>query len=422
MAVRTQEAPAVETFSGESIVNERRGFRAEGTARMIGGSLAGALGAYLFVVLGGRQLGTVEFAPIALLWTVFFIVATVVLVPLEQFVTREVGRGRRVLTEDRGALAMVIGGTATALAVFVVVFSEALFAGELVFAGQAFLLATFFGMMQVGKGILAGHRRFAAYGLVLALEGVFRLAAAVVLIALAPRATFLGWAMVAAPLCVFVVRPWRHDRTTVPDVAATPAAGFLGNYVAGSAASQLLLAGAPLGVVALGGDAALRSVIFTTFTLYRAPLTLIYNLQGRVLSFLVRSDGNGLDVGRLISRLAVFGLALASVAGVVGWLVGPAVVEILFGADFRPAALVAALVAAGVMVASATQIMAQALVAAGSTGQLAGAWVGGLAVGILTMFLASGGPGARVAIGFLAGEATAFGLAWLRTLRHRHPV
>jgi O-antigen/teichoic acid export membrane protein len=189
--------------------------------------------------------------------------------------------------------------------------------------------------------------------------------------------------------------------------------------VIGSAASQLLLGGAPIGVVVLGGDAALRSVVFTTFTLYRAPLTLIYNLQGRVLSFLVRSDGNGIDTGRLITRLAVAGLGLAASAGLVGWVVGPTVVEILFGADFRPAAAVAALVAAGVIVASTTQIMAQALVAAGSTGQLAGAWVTGLAVGVAAMLAAGGDPGFRVAAGFLVGELAAFSVALVRTSRYR---
>jgi O-antigen/teichoic acid export membrane protein len=202
-------------------------------------------------------------------------------------------------------------------------------------------------------------------------------------------------------------------------VAPTPAAGFLGNYVIGSAASQMLLAGGPLGVVVLGGDAALRSVIFTTFTLYRAPLTLIYNLQGRVLSFLVRSNGNGVDVRRLVARIALIGAALGSLAGLVGWLVGPAVVEVLFGADFRPQAAVAALVAAGVIVASATQIMAQALVASGSTGQLAGAWVGGLLAGVGAMLVSGGGPGLRVAIGFLVGELTAFVLALIRTAGSR---
>jgi O-antigen/teichoic acid export membrane protein len=373
MAVRSQEI--LEPFATESVLRKRHGFRAEGTARMIAGSLAGALGAYLFVVVGGRRLGTVQFAPIALLWTVFFIVATVVLIPLEQFVTREVGRGRRVLVADRRVLATVIGGTGIALAAFVALTNEALFGGHPIFILQAFLLTGLFGLMQVGKGILAGQRRFAAYGLVLTLEGVFRL--------------------------------------------PTPAAGFLGNYVIGSAASQLLLAGGPLGVVVLGGDAALRSVIFTTFTLYRAPLTLIYNLQGRVLSFLVRSNGNGVDVRRLITRIALIGVGLGSLAGLVGWLVGPALVELLFGPDFRPQAAVAALVAAGVIVASATQIMAQALVASGSTRQLAGAWVGGLLAGVAAMLVWGGGPGLRVGVGFLVGELTAFVLALIRTAGSR---
>jgi O-antigen/teichoic acid export membrane protein len=417
MAVRSQEI--LEPFATESVLRKRHGFRAEGTARMIAGSLAGALGAYLFVVVGGRRLGTVQFAPIALLWTVFFIVATVVLIPLEQFVTREVGRGRRVLVADRRVLVTVIGGTGIALAAFVALTNEALFGGHPIFILQAFLLTGLFGLMQVGKGILAGQRRFAAYGLVLTLEGVFRLVAAVALLALAPSAAALGWAMVCAPLCILAARPWRHDRTTDPEVSPTPAAGFLGNYVIGSAASQLLLAGGPLGVVVLGGDAALRSVIFTTFTLYRAPLTLIYNLQGRVLSFLVRSNGNGVDVSRLITRIALIGVGLGSLAGLVGWLVGPALVELLFGPDFRPQAAVAALVAAGVIVASATQIMAQALVASGSTRQLAGAWVGGLLAGVAAMLVWGGGPGLRVGVGFLVGELTAFVLALIRTAGSR---
>jgi O-antigen/teichoic acid export membrane protein len=159
-------------------------------------------------------------------------------------------------------------------------------------------------------------------------------------------------------------------------------------------------------------------VIFTTFTLFRAPLTLIYSLQGRVLSFLVRSNGSGADIHRMVRRIATFGTTLAAVAGLVGWSAGPLVVEILFGTDFRPEPLVAALVAAGVVMASATQLMGQALVAAGSTGQLASAWVGGLAIGLATMLVSGGTPGFRVCLGFVVGEVAAFGFALTRTIRH----
>ncbi|HSL26903.1 MAG TPA: hypothetical protein VLA54_11520, partial [Acidimicrobiia bacterium] len=244
-----------------------RGLRAPGTARMIAGSLAGAVLAYLFQVLGGRRLGTTAFAPVALLWTVFFIVATVVLIPLEQFVTREVSRGRRILADDGKVLAVVIAATALALGGFVALTNDHLFAGEPAFVLQAAALTVLFGGMQIGKGILAGHRRFAEYGVVLALEGLFRLGAAVVFLGVSTSAIALGWAMVAAPLCILLVRPWRIDRETMAGVEPTRARGFLASYVLGSSASQLLLGGAPLGVGALGGGEALRSIIFVTFTL-----------------------------------------------------------------------------------------------------------------------------------------------------------
>ena len=395
-----------------------RGLKAPGTARMIAGSLVAAVAAYLFQVLGVRSVGTEAFAPIAILWTVFFILATIVLVPLEQFLTREVGRGRRVLRYDRRAMLLVILPTATLIGLFVFLMRDRLFAGESIFAVQAFLLTIGFGLMQVGKGILAGHRRFARYGAVLGLEGVIRLLAAVIFLALSTSAVSLGWAMVAAPLGILLVRPWSHDRETVAGVVATPARGFLSSYVAGAAASQLLLAGAPLAVAALGGNEHLRSVMFVTFTLYRAPVTLIYNLQGRVLSLLVRLE-NGDAIRRLATRVATFGAGMIGVAGLVGWLVGPAVVELLYGQDARPIALVAACAAAGVIAASITQILSQALVAGGSTGELAGAWVGGLVVGLGTMALWGGTPDVRVAAGFLAGEVVALTLATWRILRPR---
>lgn len=399
-------------------LDSSRGFRAPGTARMIAGSLVGAIAAYLFQVVGGRRLGTAAFAPIAILWTVFFIAATVMLIPLEQFVTREAGRGRRVLRSDRAVMALVVLLTATALGVFVYAFRDRLFAGESIFALQAFLITLGFGFMQIGKGILAGHRQFAQYGAVLALEGIIRLGAAFVFLAFSATPVALGWAMVAAPIAVFLVRPWGHDRETVLGVQATPARGFLSSYVGGAAASQLLLGGAPLGVAALGGDPELRSVIFATFTLYRAPLTLIYNLQGRVLSLLVRLE-DGVAIRRLVIRVALIGAGLVLLAGFVGLMAGPGVVDVLYGSEFRPVAIVAALAAAGVIAAAITQVLSQVLVAGGSTGELAGSWVGGLIVGLGAMVLWTGAPDVRVAVGFVTGEVVALALATWRILRSR---
>ena len=400
----------------EPIIEQPRGFRAPGTARMIAGSLAGAVAAYLFQVIGGRRLGPAAFSPIAVLWTVFFIVATVILIPLEQFVTREVGRGRRVLINDRVVVGAVIAGTGVVLALFVYAMRDRLFGGEAIFAVQAFFLVVLFGLMQVGKGVLAGHRQFATYGGVLGLEGLVRLLSAIVFLAISPTAAALGWAMVCAPLGVFLVNPWRFDRETVEGVAATPARGFLSTYAVGASASQMLLAGAPLGVAALGGSEQLRSIMFVTFTLYRAPLTLIYNLQGRVLSLLVRQQ-NEVAIRRLLRRLIAVGAVVVAMAGLVGFAVGPKVVELLYGAEFGPVAVVAAMAAAGVIAASITQIISQVLVAGGSTGELAGAWIGGLIAGLVAMALLPGAPDFRVAGGFVIGEVAALAIASWRITR-----
>jgi O-antigen/teichoic acid export membrane protein len=101
----------------------------------------------------------------------------------------------------------------------------------------------------------------------------------------------------------------------------------------------------------------------------------------------------------------------------VGFVAGPGVVELLYGAEFRPVALVAALAAAGVIAAAVTQVLSQALVAAGSTGELAGAWIGGLVVGLATMLALPGTPDFRVAAGFVAGEVAALAIASWRTGR-----
>jgi O-antigen/teichoic acid export membrane protein len=397
-----------------------RGLRAPGTTVMIAGSLVGAVGAYLFQVVGGRRLGTAGFAPIGVLWTVFFIVATVILVPLEQFFTREASRGRVVLREDWRPAVTVIGIAAAFTAGFVLIANRRLFNGQPVFILQAFLMVVLFGWMQVGKGVLAAHRHFKQYGMVLSAEGVIRLVAAIAVLAVSATASSLAWAMVAAPLAIMVARPWRFDRGR-PELERTSATRFLGGYGLGSAASQVLLAGAPLGVTVLGGDAALFSVVFVTFTLFRAPLTLIYNLQGRILPFLVRMNhvGDKSGIERLTRRVMSAGGILIAAAGLVGWLVGPLVVGLLFGDDFRPTRLVAAAVAVGVIAASTTQVTGQVLVAAGATGVLAQAWVLGLLVALTFLGLGGGTPDATVATAFVVGELAATTVVAVRVLRSR---
>ncbi|REK42311.1 MAG: hypothetical protein DWQ20_00100, partial [Actinobacteria bacterium] len=325
------------------IETQPRGFRAPGTTFMVTGGLLGAVGAYLFQVIGANAIGSEAFAPISLLWTAFFILATVALVPIEQYVTREVASGRKAIPSAAKATYWFVVAAAVVAGLFVTVTRDSLFEGSWQYVIQAVLLVIGYALLFFGKGVLAGRRRFADVGWVLIIETAVRLLAGIVAIQLFTDAESLGWAMVLGGFSVLGLRWWRRD-VGDDDAEPAPASRFLSGYVGGSASSQLLLGGAPLAAAAFGASPSLVSVIFVTFTLYRAPLTLIFALQGRILPYLVGLSG-GADRARL-ARIAgvvvVSGVGLAALGALVGWLVGPEVVGLLYNEEFIPGRGVAA--------------------------------------------------------------------------------
>ena len=403
--------PETATIDPGVIETDRRGFRAPGTGFMVAGALIGAIGAYLFQVYGGRTLGPDAFAPVSVLWTAFFILATVLLVPVEQYVTREVASGRRAIPNDlkptlaMAAIGAVVGGG------FVLVTLDELFEGNIQYVFQIGLLMLGYSLLLMGKGVLAGTRHFKDVGWILILETGARLVAGVVALQIVASATSLGWAMVIGGFSVLALRWWQQDKGESKEGAA-PAAGFLGGYVGGTASSQVLLGAAPIAVAALAGSPALVSITFVTFTLFRAPLTLIFALQGRILPYLVglAHDSNHAQLMRIARRVVFGGAAVAVLGGFVGWFVGVEVVSLLFGEEFAPTQTVAMLAAAGVMAAASAQIASQVLVAEGRTRRLSLAWFGGLAVAVISLLILSGDPDTRVAVSFAIGEFVALGL------------
>lgn len=68
---------------------------------MLAGTVISAVSVLGFQIIAGRSLGTEDFAPIGVMWTVSFVVYTVLMIPVEQFITR-----RLVIADGaRGALA-----------------------------------------------------------------------------------------------------------------------------------------------------------------------------------------------------------------------------------------------------------------------------------------------------------------------------
>jgi O-antigen/teichoic acid export membrane protein len=398
------------------------GVRAPGTLWMIVGSLIGALAAYLFQFLGTRALGDEGFAPIGALWTSLFVIATIVLVPLEQFATREASRNRHVWTHDRWVWMTLIGAGFVLGVVFVWANDQRFFGGEPIYIVQIGVMMIGYGVLFLGRGILAGQRRFGSVGFLLATESVLRLTMAFVILEAGGDAVALGWSMAAGPLMMLIVPFWRKpDGEPIGERTESPSR-FLAAYASGTAASQILLAASPLAVSFLGGTAALFSVVFVTFTLFRAPLTLIYSLQGRLLSMLVRfiDQGQRRRVRVFSAQIAVGGLVLTGLAWQVGRLIGPDIISFLFGPEFDPSSQVTGLVAAGMVAASAAQITGQVLVAEGATGRLASAWATGLVLALLALVGLDGEPDVVVAASFALGEMGALCMVGFTVIRsHR---
>jgi O-antigen/teichoic acid export membrane protein len=397
-----------------------------GTAAIIAGTAVSAVAVYLYQVIAGRSLGAEEFAPVGIMWTTSFLVFTVLNLPVEQYLTRRLTlAGGRWVPDRHAALtaavplaAGVVVGTG-----FVAATLDRFFSGSVAFIAVAAALLVSRSALSIGRAFLAGRRRFLAFGVITALEGVALVALAAGVALYDPSTLAFVAILVLAPLVVLLARPLA---TTVdmPVLASDiPAgSGFLVALVVATAASQIILAAEPVVVGFIGGTATAVSVVFVTFTLFRGPVTSSYNLIARVLpDFTViaaSGDDHRLDVWA--ERIGLAGLAAGGVFGISGWFLGPVVVETLYGAEFAPSAPVAGLAAAAVGFALASLFLNQIFVARGETGRLAGIWLLALVGFVVALMVSSGDPMGRVAVAFLVGEAAALALLVLVSVLARH--
>ncbi|HEX9978602.1 MAG TPA: hypothetical protein VGB41_08245 [Acidimicrobiia bacterium] len=388
-----------------------RSLRGSGTAYMIVGTFVAAVAAYLFQLVVGRSLGPTAFAPVTVLWTIQFLVFTTVFVPVEQLTIRRLSAREPAGATWRLFAAVIVSSVILATA-FGAATRHRLLAGQWIYLGVLGILIAAYGGFALGRGVLAGRRRFREYGLSTLAESMLRLALAILVLALGAGAVGVAWTMVAGPFVVYLWRPFSTEIVGNEALASRGTAQALATYVGANAASQTIVAAGPLVVGALGASPAEISVFFETFLLFRAPLTLAYGLIARVLPpFTALAElGERSTLRRWAARLAALGAGAAAAAYVFGRLAGPAAVALLLGAEYRPSATVAGYAAAGVAIATVALFAQQLLIAQKATGVLAASWFAGLAASAAVVGLASGPAGARVGAGFLVGEAMAFGL------------
>ena len=376
---------------------------------MVVGTLLAAIAAYLFQLIAGRVLGPTELQPIAVLWTVQFLVFTIVFMPMEQLTIRRLNSTAAQAAPWRLFLSLIAASAAGAV-LYGYLTLDRQFDGDVLYLVILAALILGYGGFAVGRGFLAGQLRYREYGLSTFAESMVRLVLAIGLLSAGIGSLGLSWTLVAGAVVIWLWSPLRgeHIRETGADTE-TGSAGTLATFIAANASAQTLVAAGPLVVSALGGSDAAQSILFETFLLFRAPLTVSYSLIARVLPpFTAMVErGEVRILHRWAFRLAAAGAVLAAAAYGLGLLIGPDLVELLLGAEFRPTAELAALAAAGTTIATVALFEQQLLIAMRGTRSMAVAWLVALVVAALVIL--PDGPSASIRVGraFLAGEITA---------------
>jgi len=395
--------------------------RSSQTVSVAIGLLVLGVTAYGFLLLSARVLGPSRYASLSALWALVFLAGPGFFLPLEQEVGRSLA-ARRARGMGDGSLlgrAAVLGGAATAVLVAAVaVFRSPLLhrlfdAQGLLLVGFVLSLVGYFAEHLV-RGSLAGHGHFPRYGLVLGTEGAFRLVGCVALAVFGvasagPYGVVLGGAPLVAALAGV------RRRSAPPPPPGPPApyrdlTSSLGWLLAASVSAQLLVNAAPLAVKVLATSAqqAEAGRFLAGLVVARVPLFLFVAVQASLLPRLseLHASGRQRELRSTLRRLMLAVAALAMAATVGAAIVGPRVLEVLFGSGFRLGGRDLALLAAASGAYMLALTAAQPLIALSSPARVAVGWVVGVVAFVLTT-VAMGGLLARVEWAFFAGSVVA---------------
>jgi lipopolysaccharide/colanic/teichoic acid biosynthesis glycosyltransferase len=386
--------------------------RSDGTLDIVLGSLVAGVGGYAYQFIGGRSLGEQGFAPIGILLTAHFLAFVIVLLPIEQFVIRRLTLGFRGWVVPARAVALV-ASTAAAAAIVVGFAGDDYFTSRREFVMFVLLTVVLHFFFAVGRGYLAGYRRFRAYGYVSAAASILRVALALGVAIIAPTVTGFAWAHVLGPLVIFLWRPWRVPAYIEDEPEDDPPSdsdrGLLTGLVLSAAASQALLLAGPLVASRLGATAAEFSVTYATLLIARAPLTLGYNLIARILPPFTEmaKRGQRRELRAWARGIAVAAAVLSMFGALAGAFLGPVLVSVAFGEGFAPTPMVAAISGAGVVLASGGLFIGQILVARGQSMRLFIAWFFAVVAAVILVAIPIADPITHVVVAFFGGEVVA---------------
>jgi O-antigen/teichoic acid export membrane protein len=378
---------------------------------------------FAYFALAAHALTPAEYTGISLLWSIMFVIVSVIYRPIEQLLSRTIAE-RRARGQSAGGghlrIALLIQAAFAASFLGIALAARDLLQEDLFDGSAALYWILIVGVLAYAasyfaRGFLAGHQRFALYGGLVFLEATSRLCFALaVTLGLASGQSAVALGIAAAPLMSLVVVPAYFARREDPPAGPTataatgaaettdvPAAvreseggltlrrgaGFAVAVFGVMVAEQTLLNAAVLTVAGTSSDPALAGVVFSVLLIARAPLQLFQAVQGSLLPHLtgLQATAGDAEFRRAIrvTVLASGGFGIAVALGL--FAVGPEVVGRIFDIDRELARGGLALVGLGMGLHLVAGTLNQAALARGQARGASLAWL--TAAGAFVVFM-----------------------------------
>jgi O-antigen/teichoic acid export membrane protein len=383
------------------------------TTALAVGSAASGLLAYVFFALSTRTLGAVEAAPVSVLWTYWTFAGAALTFPLQHWIARTAAAndGEAGLRAAMPRVAALVTATAVLAAGLSWLIRTPLFGrddpGFPVLVG---LITLGSGLVGILRGGLSARRRFTAVATAMVLENGLRcVAAAVLVVAGVESALTVGVCMAAGALLCLAWPSALRFRREGPMTAAGSPLRFLSGASGGQLLAQAVLTGGPVLLALSGGDAADVTALFVALALFRAPymlaIGLVAPLTGRLTVLFVQ--GRHAELRRV--RLLVLGgtVLTTGAAGLIGALVGPALLQLIFGDQVHLSSYLTAIVAVGSATALTSLVMTVMILAQSRSSAVARAWAVAALAGAGVFALLPSGPLPRTCWAFVTAEVVA---------------
>ncbi len=384
---------------------------------------------FAYFSIASHVLGEQSAKRIDLLWSVMFVIISVIYRPIEQLLSRTIAERRaRGHAEHAMRVPMLIQATFALIFLIVALALHDTLIDDVFEHEESLYLVLVIGTLAYAasyfaRGWLAGHERFGLFGGLVLMESVSRVCFALaVAIGIAGGQTVVALGIAAAPFVSLVVVPVAFARTraeralgreesggghedalaaaiTVDEADAALAGpgtegvqetaahddlslrrgGGFAVWVSGIMLSeQTLLNAAVLTVDATSPNRALAGIVFNVLLIARAPLQLFQAIQTSLLPHLTGLEATaGHEAFAKAIRTTV--LAIAAFAGVVAiglLLVGPfALRHVFFGQDFHYKGTGLALIGVGMGLHLCSGALNQAALARDRARAAAGCWL-----------------------------------------------